>query len=161
MIAVTPPEVLTVADALRRNHRRQVTHIRNRAIENADRVANMDREQYEAEAVVCPLLCEGNRCAANGMRPIHCRGWLPIADQQTETDSSTGSIDIHAHTVGRGTQEGLARELNEHGLDGNRYELNSALAVAIEIPNAAELWAKRELIFQCCRRYEWTAPTSG
>ncbi|HIF30931.1 MAG TPA: hypothetical protein EYQ75_04525 [Planctomycetaceae bacterium] len=117
----------------------------------------MDLTQYQAAKIVCPLLCDGNTCAANGMRPIHCRGWFPLPDRQNEVGSSSedaGTIDAHAHTVGQGAENGLASELDERGLDGNRYELNSALAVAFDTPNAAELWANGEPVFERCKPHD-------
>jgi hypothetical protein len=43
---------------------------------------------------------------------------------------------------------GVTRALKSAGLDANIYELNSALAAALETPDAAERWARGEQVFQ-------------
>ena len=54
----------------------------------------------------------------------------------------------HEQIVAQGIELGLRRALKSSGLDANIYELNSALATALETPDAAERWAKGEELFQ-------------
>ena len=42
----------------------------------------------------------------------------------------------------------MTRALKSAGLDANIYELNSAVATALEIPDAAERWARGEDVFR-------------
>ncbi len=156
MIAVTPPEVLAIAESLRKRSPGEVSRIRDRARENAKRTKGMDREQYEGAQVVCPLLLGENRCAANGTRPIQCKAWYRSADEggkESRRQGDTFPLDAHAHTVGQGAEDGLASELQAEGLDGNQYELNSALAVALDKPDAAVRWSNAEPVFEGCRKY--------
>lgn len=55
-------------------------------------------------------------------------------------------------TVGRGVQLGLQEGLQSAGLDAEVYEFNSALAKALETPDAADRWAKGENVFASCTR---------
>jgi hypothetical protein len=56
----------------------------------------------------------------------------------------------HARLVAEGVEEGIVRALEEAGLDGKVYELNSALAVALDMPDVAERWAAGEDVFATC-----------
>jgi hypothetical protein len=53
----------------------------------------------------------------------------------------------HEETVAEGIETGVTRALKSAGLDADVYELNSALATALEKPDAAERWAKGEKVF--------------
>lgn len=152
-IAVMAPEALSIAETLRTKSPLQVNRIRERAIENSRRVANLDQRQYAEAKLVCPLFCDGS-CAANGMRPLHCCGWRLMSGEQGNQDVlpvDGASIDPHAYCVSQGARDGLARELQDEGLDGNRYELNSALIAALDTPDAAARWANGEGVFEGCQ----------
>ena len=46
----------------------------------------------------------------------------------------------------------MTRALKSAGLDANIYELNSAVATALEISDAAERWARGDDVFRNTRR---------
>jgi hypothetical protein len=60
--------------------------------------------------------------------------------------------DYDEQVVEQGAETGLAEALVSAGRDGNVYELNSALATALNTPNAAARWASGEEIFAGCKR---------
>ncbi len=162
MIGVTAPEVLAIADELRRTRsNRETQHIRNRVAENAKAAAGLHQEQYERAHIVCPLLDRETSCAAFDSRPLHCRGWCLFSSEEgdrclLEADDA-GSVDSHAYNVGRGMEEGLSQGLESAGLDGKVYELNSALLTALETPDAAAQWAEGKPVFSGCQLYEAAA----
>jgi hypothetical protein len=49
--------------------------------------------------------------------------------------------------IAEGIEIGVTRALKAAGSSANVYELNSALATALETPDAAERWAARENVF--------------
>lgn len=150
LIAVTVPEVLAIAGALEARRPAELARIRERASQNSARSAGLNPLEYQAAGLECPLLCADNSCAANGSRPIQCRGWLRLAEplsESAETRGTTADIDPHAFTVSQGVAEGLASELVSLRLDGGRYELSSALTVALTTPHAAESWAAGRPVF--------------
>ncbi len=159
MIGVTAPEVLAIADELRRTKsNRETQRIRDRVAENAKAAAGFDHEQYERAHLVCPLLDKDESCAAFDSRPLHCRGWCLFSGEEGDRclmdAGGAGSVDSHAYTVGRGMEEGLSQGLESAGLDGSVFELNSALFTALDTPDAAAQWADGKPVFSGCQPYE-------
>lgn len=156
-LGVTPPEALSIAGALAQWPARVRRQIACRARANAQRARTLSRREFEALRIECPLLLAGHQCAANGCRPLDCQGWVCLAGR-ADAESSAGTaemvLDRHARTVSRGVQAGMAEALSEHGLDAARYELNSALVVALGDPDAAERWGRGEAVFAGCRHCE-------
>jgi len=155
MIGVTAPEALAIADEIRRTRPKlEARRIRNRAAENAEAVASLDHEQYEQAHIVCPLLGKDDSCVAFDARPLHCRGWCLFSGEDGDhcllAVSDVGSLDSHAYTVGRGAEDGLSESLESAGLDGNVYELNSALSTALDKADAAWQWAAGKPVFAGC-----------
>jgi hypothetical protein len=153
-LGVTAPEVLAIADKLRVNPV-EVNRVRDLTVKNMRLLAESDSHTKESPTLVCPLLTSEGDCAACGLRPVHCRtkchlcGLLPQADAET--------LEEAARQLGAGVEVGLSRGLNAAGLAGNLYELNSALAVALESPDASERWSHGEDVFGECTRYEYSA----
>lgn len=161
LIGVTIPEVLTIADALQSKRTAEdLRNIRVRAVEAAKRAISMDSRAYEAAKIDCPLLCADSTCAANGFRPIQCRGWRPL-DRSNKANPQGGEgieVDPHALLVSQGVEEGLMSELGKQGLDGARYDLSSALVVALDTPGAAESWAAGQPVFAGCKKQDSPRP---
>lgn len=157
MVGVTAPEALTIAAYLRKNRSRaEQQQIYKLAVENVRRMAIRTRSDGTAAPLPCPLQGEGHVCCVYGARPLRCRPLhaisiakdlghynVPSAVSPAEKPSEDG----HEHTVAQGIEIGLTRALKSAGLDANIYELNNALATALEKPDAAERWAKGETVF--------------
>ena len=92
-----------------------------------------------------------------GARPLYCRtlhAALVARQFGLEMSGADGKISpwaSHMQTIEQGVKESLVQELAAAGLDGNVYELNSALVVALDAPNAAERWANGEEVFASCK----------
>lgn len=156
MVGVTAPEALAIAAYLRKKRSRaEQQRIYELAVDNAKRIA--ERKPGECEAPPpCPLHGPDHVCCAYGNRPLRCRPLHAIAiakdmagnrtslvNPQTEGSDAIG----HEQTIAQGIEIGLTQALKSAALDANIYELNSALAIALETPNAAERWAKGENVF--------------
>jgi hypothetical protein len=163
-VSVTAVEVLAIADHLRTQRTRsEQQHIHDRALENARAIAAQRSNDTQLPPLACPLQGEHNVCCAFAARPLHCRPLHAISVAQgmgSRRVQSFGSEDDvldsggHEQTVAQGIEIGLARALKSARLDGSRYELNSALAKALEVPNAAVRWARGENVFETCARVD-------
>lgn len=61
------------------------------------------------------------------------------------------SIDAVMHTAGAGAQAGLCVGSARSGLDGQNYELHSALLRTLDTTDADERWARGEDAFAGCK----------
>jgi hypothetical protein len=157
MVGVTAPEALAIAAYLRKNRSRaEQQRIYDLAVENAKKIAVRARGEGDAPPLPCPLHGESHVCCVYGTRPLRCRplhaisiakdirrNSAPPAGSQAEAPDEKG----HEQTVAQGIELGLTRALKSAGLDAGIYELNSALATALEAPDVAERWAKGENVF--------------
>lgn len=144
-IGVTPLEALAIVDAVCCFRPADVSRVRAAAIAASRKAPTAGA----GSACTCPLLRQGDNCAADGLRPLDCRqnSLCPSIAQQP----ATGAAAEFAGSLVRGVEQGLSRELAEHGLDGARYELNSALATAFK-PGAAAEWISGKPVFASCTR---------
>jgi hypothetical protein len=146
-IGVTPPEALAIAATIRSTlSKHQVRRIREQLAQNAESLAGLSPDQYEQSNITCPLWDGESSCLAFKARPLHCRSWRP----ESAEDVGAEHQDAHAATVGCGAEDGLSNGLQAAGLDGTVYELNSALAAALDLPVAAEQWARGNTVFEQC-----------
>ncbi len=67
-------------------------------------------------------------------------------------DGAQQAMDAHAYEIGQGVRSGLSRGIEAAGLDGNFYELNSALVVVLDKSDAADCWARGEDVFEHCHK---------
>ncbi|MCH8922986.1 MAG: hypothetical protein IIA67_07545 [Planctomycetes bacterium] len=161
MVAVTVPEVLSAADYLRRNCQANlVGKIQQQATKTAAQTVDMNKNQYAEQQLPCAMLSADDCCMTYPARPIRCRGWCSLSVDRcnecflTKAMDQTVPIDAHAYAVGQGAADGLSAGITSAGLDGTFYELNSALARALDVPDAAEQWLRGEPVFSDCNRYE-------
>jgi Fe-S-cluster containining protein len=165
-VAVTAPEILAVADHIRRRlPKSEQTRIYTLAVENSKQLQSREREVTDASMapLPCPLQDKDNVCCTYAVRPLHCR---PLHAMAVATSMGSRNVQLadlrsqpmeeerHERVVAHGMEVGLTRALKSAGLDAHIYELNSALAVALETPDAAERWANGENVFARCTRIE-------
>jgi Fe-S-cluster containining protein len=141
-ISVTPPEALAIADLMQRTRTRsEVQRVHQLCVANAQLAKGLDNAQYEAAQIECPLLSKDGSCAAYAARPLHCRGWC----------FSSGENGDRCLLENAGAEDGIVQGLNAAGLEGGLYELNSALAATLSLPDAASRWAKGQAVFAGCQ----------
>lgn len=159
-VGVTAPEVLAIADYIRK-HKSLAEQIRihDLAAANARKIAG--RLSGDVTPYPCALQGAHYVCCTFARRPIHCR---PVHAQAIregrDRERSGGPGQLRAATlgmgeglphemaVGQGVELGLRRAIQSAGLDGDLYELNAALAIALAMPDAADRWARGEKIFR-------------
>ena len=157
-IGVTAPEVLAIAaDLSKKRSRTEQAQIHDFAVENAERISSREHGGSDLPSLPCPLLGEDRVCYAYAARPLRCRARHAISVAQDMgrrnvqvARSETEAPDQHEATIAQGMEIGLTRALKSAGLDARVYELNSALATALETPDAAERWAKDGNVFATC-----------
>ena len=159
LISVTAPEVCAIAAWLRdRMSAAELNTIRQHAVENADKSKTMSNTEHAESMLWCPLLNSHLSCSVYPVRPLGCRAWNSLSLEACHDcyfanhACNTIPLDDHAYEVGQGVRSGLSRGNEEVGLDGNSYELSSALVTALDTPDAAERWARGENVFEHCHK---------
>lgn len=139
MIGVTALESLVIAEEVSRRYSRDdVNRIRATAKENADRFADAGSKRLASEKATCPLMGTNGCCLTYESRPQQCQSWCQRSD--------SGVID--------NAEARLSSGIQSCGLDGNIYELNSALVVALDAPDVSDRWSRGERVFENCQRFE-------
>lgn len=154
MVGVTAPEVLTIARRVSQMPARERNHIHERSRRNAVRARGMKQDEYERAGITCPLASDTGACAVWSQRPVQCHQWCSTCESNGESCqvTSEGPVNvtqIMADHADRGVSDGLS----EAGLDGTVYELNSALARALETPDAGRRWVTGDDVFSGCGQY--------
>jgi hypothetical protein len=162
-MGVTAPEALALAAHLRKTKSKvELERIYELAVESSKDLALGARAGFAALKVPCTLEGEDGVCCAYAARPLGCRPLHAesVAANMGSRDANASNCpkaapgeERHEQTVAQGVELGLGRALKSAGLDSSVYELNSALAKALETPDAADRWAKGENIFEKCLRH--------
>jgi hypothetical protein len=166
-VDVTPLEALAVADFLRANVAEpHLAGIRQRLRGNAEARSRMTPEQLRRVKLTCAFLSEDGRCGVYPARPLACAGAFSMSRQACHTAAENPAspasqrvpLDPHTKCWTMGVSGGLQRALVDVGLDGNLYELSSIVLRALEVPDAAQRWLRREDVFQSCTCTEAHSP---
>jgi hypothetical protein len=152
-ISLTTPETLAIVEKLRgRLSERELKKIRNRSQKNAEWLAVRDLSDNSPIATVCPLLSHDGCCISYEARPVFCRGHSTncVGDEVGNAAAIERPERAFAAAVGQGITDGLTKGLTAAGLDGQLYELNSALVAALDSPDAAARWTRGEVVLKPC-----------
>ena len=155
-VGVTVPEALAIAAHIRKHKSRaEQKRIFELAVENAKKIAS--RASGDPTPHPCALQGSDHVCCTFALRPLRCRPLhaISIAKEASQrpappAHAQPGSPDAprHEEIVAQGIEDGVTRALKSAGLDANHYELNSALATALQNPDAAERWARGDDVFR-------------
>lgn len=154
-VGVTPPEAIAIAAHIRKNKSRaDQKRIYDLAVVNAKKIAS--RSSDDSTPHPCALQGPDHVCCTFALRPLRCRPLhaTSIAKEASQRPASppqpqpgAPGAPRHEEIVAEGIEAGMTRALKSAGLDANIYELNSAVATALEIPDAAERWARGDDVF--------------
>jgi Putative zinc- or iron-chelating domain len=152
-VSATIPEVLFIAKSLRRRNEAALAE----RVGAAHRITGahdfVSRQRLHQQ---CPLLTD-DLCSVYETRPVSCRFWastnvaacLRVFRQSSAETVPTPMI----HLKGRGAYEiALSLALKHVGLPHYYYELNAALARALERSDAERAWLGGEDVFLDVRR---------
>ena len=155
-VGVVASEVIHLADRLRAVlSEEDLARLRERAEDRAETLQAMSRGERLQARVPCALLRNG-ACSAYEHRPLVCR-WACSSSLQSCLDhlvhKTTSYLEMEqvrylpVQEVWRGHREGL----RSAGLDASLLALNSALALALATPDAAERYLAGEPVFEGAR----------
>ncbi len=152
-VDVTPIEAIAVADYLR-------TCLDAPALksirERLGKLTQRRRAGDYSRRLACGMLGSDGECQVYPIRPIVCSGVFSLDRQACElaaeaiaagNPSKSIPLDKEAIQATGGIAGSLQRVLVEHGLDGNLYELNSAVLCALQYPDALKRFRDGEDLF--------------
>jgi Fe-S-cluster containining protein len=103
----------------------------------------------------CVFLAHG-RCSIYEVRPMVCRGYNSLSKERCEAYHRDASVDLKgtkdrvAGRMAEAMEDGVVAGLEALGLDGQWYELPSAVLRALESTDGLARWARGETVFQGC-----------
>jgi len=124
---------------------------------NAITIASEAHGERSPQPLPCPLQGRDHVCCVYAARPLRCRILHAISiskemsagtECRTAAQGNGPDENRYEQTVAEGIELGVARALKSAGLSADVYELNSALATALETPDAAERWANGDNVFR-------------
>jgi len=151
-VSASAPHIFRIAEAVESSHGR--TDYLERICTIEDKTRGIVRAERYAAQQPCTLLMDG-ACSVYEHRPTACRGFV-------SHDVSTCEIwvdGIHAppaYEILRGLVDfSFAAALMICGMPFKGYELNHAVRVALEVPDAQQRWLGGEDIFQNVMKDDW------
>ncbi|MFW5693317.1 MAG: YkgJ family cysteine cluster protein [Pseudomonadota bacterium] len=154
-VGITPVEAFGIARHVKlRYDRGEVSAIRARLVELAERYSGLSLPQRRAARLPCGLLDPvERRCIAYAARPLACVDRALATDdlpQSPRRARSREGVRVSHQASPLAGVEAVRSVLAAGGLDANRYELNSAVLRALNCPDAVVRWLHREDPFQGC-----------
>ena len=149
-VEASSPEIFALAariDALPAAQREAML-ARVRAADDATR--GLSAAQRAAARIPCPLL-ENDRCSVYESRPLSCRAAVSLDAGACQSSFEGTPIPVPVPRVfwealGESVRS-LGAALAAAGLPLRAYDLNAALRIAVETPDAPARWAAGEDIF--------------
>ncbi len=152
-VVATVPEVLAIADEIRRSwDSRKTSELKHRTSILRRKSRGQTDEQWGNDRHRCPMLADG-RCSVYDKRPLDCRAhnsqdvgaceraWIDYLDWDVP-------VNFHMQASYKHLQAGLLEGLAKMGLPARLVELNAALNIALEDEQARNRWRSGEPIFE-------------
>jgi len=154
MVLVTAAEAVYLADWLQTHcSAEELAAVQRRLAERLQQQTTTASSSSTQVRLPCALL-QDNHCLAYPARPLKCRGWNSVRLEACEQgyghsqSSQPVPVDAYAFAMGNAVLNGLSESATQTGLDGTTHDLTSALARALEIPDAIQRWRKGERLFE-------------
>ncbi|WP_158265245.1 YkgJ family cysteine cluster protein [Blastopirellula marina] len=157
-VDITPIEAIAVRDYMKSYlDQEALQKVEQRLVHVTKRRIAQIRAQAPATPLACAMLGMDGRCQIYPARPVICSGVFSLdhysCDEARENAqggdySPTVPLDNDALQATGGISGTLQRVLVEKGLDGNLYELNSAVLVALRTPNVLARYLAKEDLFR-------------
>lgn len=157
VVLVTAAEAVRLADWLRAHcSPEELAALRQRLADRNRRNVSSASTSPSQTPLPCALL-QDDRCMAYPVRPLKCRGWTSLRREDCEQAYGPGQspsqvpVDAYAFVMGNAVLNGLSDSVTHGGLDGTSYDLTSALARALEVPDVMRRWRNGEQLFEASR----------
>jgi Fe-S-cluster containining protein len=150
-VSVQPPEALYMALHLReRLNADELAALVARLRHRVEARRGWTIEQRRTHQCRCVFLKADWRCGIYEGRPLACRGYTSQSAEACQEDRDT--IPVHGGVMyaTSGVSYGLVEATEALGLESARYELESAVLCALEVPDATERWLRGERVFAGC-----------
>jgi Fe-S-cluster containining protein len=160
-VSALAPEIFHAANAVRAAHPNDfdATRARMRAAESMTHGLSL---QDRARRKLPCVLLENNACSVYAARPGPCRGVTSISVKSCEIAFSGGNAAIttpSVWTVLRNAHvQAMWAALAAAELPSDSYELNEAICVALDRPDAEARWLKGEDVFRGVARTRFESP---
>lgn len=153
-VMVTPVEVFALLEYLRQTLDPAAWADFTEAVTSTDRtLRELPADKVLTTNLPCPVLAAG-QCRGYPARPLNCRSYHSLSRQACEESfRQPDNLDLgHPQLtalakVHEGGQSGFVAALREAGFDARQYELVSALAEALDDPEASTRFSNREQAF--------------
>jgi hypothetical protein len=154
VVLVTAAEAMRLADWLHTHcSPEELAALRQRLADRNQQNTTPAAASPAQTPLPCALL-QDDRCMAYPVRPLKCRGWTSLRREDCEQAYGPGQspsqvpVDAYAFVMGNAVLNGLSDSIAHAGLDGTSYNLTSALARALEMPNVRQRWRDGERLFE-------------
>ncbi len=154
VVLATAAEIVHLTTWLRTHcSSEELTALRQRLTDRSRQSAASAPASRAPLPLPCALL-QDNQCMAYPARPLKCRGWTSLRREACEQAYGPGQspsqvpADAYAFVMGNAVLNGLSDRATHAGLDGAAYDLTSALARALEMPDLVQRWRSGERLFE-------------
>jgi Fe-S-cluster containining protein len=150
-VSVQPPEALYMALHLRERLKAdELAAFVDRLRHRVDARRGWTIEQRRTHPCRCVFLKADGHCGIYDGRPLACRGYTSQSAEACQEDRDP--IPVHGGVMyaTSGISYGLVEATEALGLESARYELESAVLCALEVPDATERWLRGERVFAGC-----------
>jgi Fe-S-cluster containining protein len=150
-VSVQPPEALYMALHLRERLKAdELAAFVDRLRHRVDARRGWTIEQRRTHQCRCVFLKADGHCGVYEGRPLACRGYTSQSAEACQEDRDP--IPVHGGVMyaTSGISYGLVEATEALGLESARYELESAVLCALEVPDATERWLRGERVFAGC-----------
>jgi len=156
-VSAMAPEIFLIANQIRREHKNDLESVlsRLRAVDRNSR--GQSGAQRAKSKLPCGLL-DGSLCTVYAVRPSTCRGHTSVSVRTCEQGFHGEDVEVLTPAVWAylrsAHNQALWAALTAVNLSADSYELNHALCVALETPDAEARWLRGEEVFACvaCER---------
>lgn len=163
-VRATPPEVIRIAAHVRQHFSAaEIAALKRRLDEAIARSGDSDSARLGA-SIYCPLLVE-HRCTVYEVRPMKCRGVESFDAEACRRGFLLGErarpqFDLDHYRIYDELQTALIRGLADAGYRRPTLDLNRALRIALDEPEAGRRWLKGERLFAPARRARPSDPVA-
>ena len=159
-VSAMAPEVFHVANFVRRQFASELEQVIGQ-VRAADRYSRgLSSRERPLRKFPCGLLV-ANACSVYLARPSACRGLTSISVKTCERGYNGEEVEVQTPAVWteirRAHNQAMWGALSASGLPADSYELNHAMLVALETPDAESRWLNGEDVFagvSCDRLFE-------
>lgn len=149
-VTALAPEVFHVANFIRREFGGELERVLGNVRVADQGSRDLTARQRPARKIPCGLLVE-NSCSIYAARPSACRGLTSVSVATCERGYNGEEVDVVTPAVWteirQAHNQALWAALVASNLPADSYELNHAVLVALENPDAEKRWLKGEDVF--------------